>query len=249
MTVGKHQVGGTHRVWAAFALMAMSSLAGRGVGAAELQTQASGVFLNAAGDVLTARHAVADCESLFLVKDGRIAEARIRALSERSDLAVLRSALQPYLNATLPRTDLDSLNGIGVFAESYESLQRLPDRHRVVSNAMTIPGRGDLQLLSDVKPGASGSAVLGSGGLLIGIVTGRAAFGPSSDAGVVALSKAASSRPRHGVTRVRAVPLREIKLFLLDNQIPFQQSDAAQLGPLQSPAARAATLAVGVICG
>jgi hypothetical protein len=84
---------------------------------------------------------------------------------------------------------------------------------------------------------------------LIGLVTERVAFGPSSDGGVVALSKLSSSRPRAGATRIRAVPAREIRQFLLDHEIPFTQSDSAQLGPLQSQASRAMTLSVGVICG
>src|SRR5450830_611907 len=37
-----------------------------------IEAQASGVFLNANGDVLTARHAVAGCRSLYVIKDGQV---------------------------------------------------------------------------------------------------------------------------------------------------------------------------------
>jgi len=40
-----------------------------------------------------------------------------------------------------------------------------------------------------------------------------------------------------------------IKHFLRDNGVACGESDTPQLGPRQSPAARAATLSVGVLCG
>ena len=43
--------------------------------AAAPAVQASGVFINMRGDVLTARHAVSNCPSLFVVKNGQVAPA------------------------------------------------------------------------------------------------------------------------------------------------------------------------------
>jgi hypothetical protein len=122
---------------------------------------ASGVFLNAAGDVLTARHVVADCRTLFAIKGAQVAEATVVAASPELDLAVLRTTLKPYLHATLALGDAAPGQSIGVFAEAYAVLQRLPGRATLLSNAMTVPGAEGLHLLSGLKPGASGSAVLG----------------------------------------------------------------------------------------
>lgn len=211
------------------------------------ETNGSGVFLNAAGDVLTARHAVADCRSLFAIKGSQVSQATVIAMSPELDLAVLRTTLTPYLNATLALSDAASTHSVGVFAEAYGVLQRLPDRAGLLSNAMTVPGVDGLQLLSGVKPGASGSAVLGADGLLLGVVVERVAAAPH--AGGMVLSRAASTAAVTGATQVRAVPASQVRQFLRAHDIAFTESASPQLSPMQSPAARASTLSVGVLCG
>ncbi|MGJ7524740.1 S1 family peptidase [Variovorax sp. GB1P17] len=212
-------------------------------------TNASGVFLNEAGDVLTARHAVSDCRTLFAVKGAQVAQATVIAASPELDLAVLRTTLKPYLSATLSRTDAAPGRSIGVFAEAYAVLQRLPDRAALLSNAMTVPGAEGLQLLSGVQPGASGSAVLGADGLLLGVVVERVAAAPHAS-GMTTLSRAASAAGvKGGATQVRAVPASQVRQFLDSHGIAFTESDSPQLSPMQSPAARASTLSVGVLCG
>ena len=66
------------------ALVALRRDAGRLAGAARrgrpagapLESQASGLFINAAGQILTAAHAVTGCASLYALKDGRCAGHR-----------------------------------------------------------------------------------------------------------------------------------------------------------------------------
>lgn len=211
------------------------------------ESSASGVFLNAAGDVLTAAHAVASCQSLFLIKGTQVAEATLRAVDPALDLAVLASTLKPYLSATIAQSDLLPGASIGVFAEAYETLQRLPDRASLLSNAMTVPGAEGLQLISGARPGASGTAVLGADGLLLGVVVERIAAAPHASGRV--LSRGPGPGAAGGATQVRAVSAAHIKRFLDTHGIAFSQSGSAQLSPLQSPAARASTLSVGVLCG
>ncbi|MFH0129439.1 serine protease [Variovorax sp. EL159] len=212
-------------------------------------TNASGVFLNEAGDVLTARHAVSDCRTLFAVKGAQVSQATVIAASPALDLAVLRTTLKPYLSATLSRADAAPGRSVGVFAEAYAVLQRLPDRAGLLSNAMTVPGAEGLQLLSGVQPGASGSAVLGADGLLLGVVVERVAAAPHAS-GMTTLSRAASAAGvKGGATQVRAVPASQVRQFLGSHGIAFTESDSPQLSPMQSPAARASTLSVGVLCG
>jgi hypothetical protein len=152
------------------------------------------------------------------------------------------------LSAVLAETTPVSAASVGVFTESYSALQRLPDRAKLLSNAMTVPGGESMQLLSGAKPGASGSAVLGNGGLLLGVVVERVAAGPGAS-GNRMLSMTAGGNASNASTQVLAIPVLKIRQFLLERNIPFTESDTAQLGAMQSPAARAMTLAAGVICG
>lgn len=214
--------------------------------ASDIEVNASGIFLNSAGDVLTAKHAVIDCPTLYVVKDGRVAEASVQTSSQELDLAVLRTTLKPYLSATFALTLPASNASRGVFAESYSALQRLPDRAALLSNAMTVPGSEGLQLLSGAQPGASGSAVLAGNGLLMGMVVERVGAAPYASGRILHRGPVGLSR---GAKQVRAITSAQIKRFLSDSLIPFTESDRAQLGPMQSPAARAATLSVGVLCG
>ena len=218
-----------------------------------LDVHASGFFLNDKGDVLTARHVVADCRAVYVVKDSRVVQAQVAALSQSLDLAVLGTALKPYLSATFAQTAPAPHSSIGVFTEAYGVLQRLPNRATLLSNAMTIPASGGdeengLQLISGAQPGASGSGVVGASGLLLGVVVERVASGPGASGRVLSRAATAAGAPT-GATQVHAISAAQVKQFLRDSGIPFSESDAPQIGPMQSPAARASTLAVGVICG
>src|SRR5450830_734292 len=222
--------------------LGLSCGAAQGAPTESIEAQASGVFLNADGDVLTARHAVAGCRSLYVVKDSRVVMATLRAVSNEDDVAVLATALKPFLSAVFQRAALPPERSVAVFAEAYSRLLRMPDRARTLSNAITVPDDdGELQLLSGVKPGASGSPVLGASGLVLGMVVERIA-------GTLQVH-ASNAMKAGGTTLVRAVPAADIKRFLRRNGIDFAESDAAQISAQQSPAARAFTLGAGVICG
>ncbi|WP_161567852.1 serine protease [Pigmentiphaga sp. H8] len=214
---------------------------------ATAETHATGVFLNPQGDVLTARHAVEHCRDILAVKDGRVVQARVRAISNERDLAVLGTDLVPYLSATFPERARAVEGSAGVFTEAYSVLQRMPQRGSVLSNALTVPGGEDLNLISGVKPGTSGSAVLRGDGLVAGVVVERVARWPGAATGM--LSRASGGAVLQGPSQVRAISAEQVKAFLRDNGIAFTQSDVPQLAPNQSPAARAATLAVGILCG
>ena len=161
-------------------------------------------------------------------------------------MAVLRTTVKSYLSATFAQTPPASNGSRGVFAESYSALQRLPDRAALLSNAMTVPGSDGLRLLSGVQPGASGSGVLTGTGLLMGMVVERVGAAPHASGRMLSRGTAGLSG---GATQVRAITGAQIKRFLSNSLIPFTESDRAQLGPMQSPAARASTLSVGVLCG
>lgn len=215
-----------------------------------VDTHASGVFINARGDVLTAHHAVTRCQTVYVIKDGRVVVAQVAAASEELDLAVLNTTLKPYLFATFVQTDKTATGSFAVFSEAYSVLQRLPDRASLLSNAVTVPGTA-LQLVSAVKPGASGSAVVDHAGLILGVVTERIGLNPVSitSGSASKMSSRTTLSTTSSATLVHAVDVSHIKQFLQQHAITYTESDAAQLGVGQSPAARAATLAVGVVCG
>ncbi|KUZ17140.1 hypothetical protein WI69_17415 [Burkholderia diffusa] len=204
---------------------------------------ATGIFINDAGDVLTARHVVAECRSLFVVKDARVARARIKALGTGHDLAVVGSALRPLLAAVFAHTRLGG-GAQPVFAAGYDALRRMPDRTTAVFNGLTrrgTEGADDFTLLLPATRGASGAAVLDRAGRVIGVVTDRADVSAGDPRSIATRADAARY--------VIAVPVDVVKSFLRVNGIPYEETDAPQLEPLQPHAARAATLQVGILCG
>jgi len=211
-----------------------------------LEAHASGVFLNADGDVLTARHAVLDCRRIFVIRGRSVSRAQIVTDSAPLDLAVLKTTLTPYLSATIIASPHRLEVSRVVFTEAYSRLLRAHDSVRVISNAIALPGGTSLRLLSAAQPGASGSPVLGSDGLLWGVVLARVAHRPGVSGGL--LSRAGRVHVPGGATYVHAVPADKIQTFLAHNEVPFTSSDVPQLGRHQSPAVRAATLSVGVLC-
>jgi serine protease Do len=212
--------------------------------ATALESNATGFFVNGRGDVLTARHVVQRCQSLFLIKDGQVARATVKAISADADLAVITSSIKPFLAASFPKSDTVG-NAQPVFTAGYEVLRHMPNRTATMYNAVTrdqpAAATGTFTLISSATNGASGSPVLDQAGLVVGLVTDR--------------TQVSSEDPRAFVTRggaadyVVAVSAQTLKAFLTANRIPFNETDAAQLEPMQARAPRAATLEVGVLCG
>jgi serine protease Do len=212
--------------------------------ATALEANATGFFVNDRGDVLTARHVVQACQSIFLIKDGQVARAKIKAVSADADLAVITSSIKPFLAASFPKTGTVG-SAQPVFTAGYEVLHHMPDRTSTMYNAVTrdqpTAATGTFTLMSSATNGASGSPVLDQAGLVVGLVTDR--------------TQVSGEDPRAFVTRsgaagyVVAVSAQTLKAFLAANQIPFNETDAAQLEPMQARAPRAATLEAGVLCG
>ena len=135
--------------------------------------------------------------SLYALKDGQVRRATVVARDDARDLALLDTGFKPYLSATFAATPEGS-GGRPVFTEAYGELQRMPARASTVFNGMTAPHGGgsatELLLFSPVKPGASGSPVLGGAGLVLGMVVERVAV-DGRLSGTVALSRRGGSAP------------------------------------------------------
>lgn len=202
----------------------------------EMTPNASGFFVDLDGTILTARHVVNGCQSLYTLKDGRVARAELLAVSDESDLALLRSSIKPYLAAVFAADD--RVRGSQpVFAAGYDALVHTKDRGTLMYNGFSLnhqtrPNEVEVALFSGAEHGASGSPVLDSNGLVIGLVAKREMTGSlSGQSAVIAVSDAA------------------IKAFLRHAGVAFHDSDQPQLSPLQARAPRAATLMAGIICG
>ena len=211
-----------------------------------LEANATGFFVNDDGDVLTARHVIEACRSLFVIKDAQVARASVKAVSADQDLAVIASRIRPLLSATFARTSSVSV-AQPVFAAGYEALRRMPDRATTLYNAFarsvmqSSAGPIAFTLMSSATNGASGSAVLDQAGLVVGLVTGRAETSRGDARAVATRSDAASY--------VIAVQVDPIKDFLKKNGVAFRETNTPQLEPMQPRAPRAATLEAGVLCG
>ncbi|KLU24879.1 hypothetical protein EOS_17950 [Caballeronia mineralivorans PML1(12)] len=211
-----------------------------------LEANATGFFVNDSGDVLTARHVVEACRSLFVIKDARVARASVKAVSADRDLAVITSTIRPLLAASFAKTEKVSA-AQPVFVAGYEVLRHMPDRATTMYNAFTrsqapgSSGSDELTLMSSATNGASGSPVLNQAGLVVGVVTDRAEAS-GGDARAFATRTDAASY----VIAVRNDPIRT---FLRASRVPFNETDAPELEPMQAHAPRAATLEAGVLCG
>jgi serine protease DegQ len=135
--------------------------------------------------------------------------------------------------------DGDGESNQPVFAAAY-SLLRDPRNHDAMSNGLTTGPSGDgtssgprLSFYSGAQPGASGSAVLSTSGLVLGMIVQR---------------ETADVSPGDA-SFVLGVPVSQLKAFLRGNGIGFQASDSAQLGSGQPAGARADTISAGIICG
>ncbi|HEY3600156.1 MAG TPA: serine protease [Paraburkholderia sp.] len=215
------------------------------IGAFALEPNATGFFVNDGGDLLTARHVVEACQTLFVIKDGQVARASVKAVSHDKDLAVIASRIEPLLAASFAKRS--GLVGVQpVFAAGYDALMHMPDRQTAMfngfaRNATTDRESGALTLMSSATHGASGSPVLDQAGLVVGLVTGRAEASNENPRAYVARSGAADY--------VIALSSDSIKTFLAVSNIPFNETDVPQLEPMQPHAPRAATLEAGILCG
>lgn len=214
------------------ALLGLCLLGVGAASAAPVLATASGVLLNDRGDILTAAHAVDGCRRLYAMKDDKVVRARVRARDPHQDLAVLASSLRPLLAATLAE-QLDLTPGQPLFVAGYSRLRRGPETRGLLYNAVLRHG-GDrtLTLMAPAAEGDSGSAVLDSGGRVVGLILQwrRLPMNPA---------------PRR---TVRARAGTAVKQFLRQQGVPFHASRRPTLDTLQPKAPRAATLAVGLFC-
>jgi S1-C subfamily serine protease len=194
-----------------------------------LELSSTGFFVDNDGHLLTARHAAADCTQLYVAKEDRVLKAKLVASSQTHDLALLKIEETLGLPAVFARSSEIAANDM-VFAAGYEALQDVLAQGGALSNAVVAdadPAAADaeIELVSDATYGASGAPVLGSTGLVIGMITHRGLE-----------------------DRVFASSAEKIKAFLAASHVAYDEDDRPQLGTLQDRAHRAETISANVLC-
>ncbi|MEW6642032.1 MAG: serine protease [Pseudomonadota bacterium] len=187
----------------------------------------TGFFVDDGGTILTVRHAVDACVRVVVAKEGRAVAARVLAISDRADLALIKVPRTWGLAAVFPRSATPAINDM-VFVGAYDRLPGLIARGGTLANA-TVASAADsaglLALDSDATFGASGAPVLDGRGLVEGVISRRTS-----------------------ATRVIAVGAAEAKAFMADHGVRFAQDDRPQLAGGASRANRAASISARVTC-
>lgn len=184
-------------------------------------------FVDGAGHMLTARHAVEDCARVIVAKEGRSVAARVVALSPRADLALIKVPKTLGLAAVFPRQSSVSASDL-MFAASYDNLPPLIARGGTLANAAVASSGGagaTLELESSASFGTSGAPVLDSRGLVEGVISRRSS-----------------------INRVQAVGVAEAKAFLGSHSVRLNEDDRPQLAGGGSRAHRAASISARVTC-
>ncbi|MDQ8728077.1 serine protease [Bradyrhizobium sp. LHD-71] len=193
------------------------------------QLKSTAFFVDGAGHMLTARHAVENCARVVVVKEGHRVLASVVAQSSRHDLALLKAPKTLGLAAVFPRSVVASPNDM-VFAGAYDTLPGLRVGGGVLANARVTTSSGGsesghLAIESSVTFGASGAPVLDRNGLVQGVISRRAL-----------------------PNRVLAVGVAETTSFLTASGVRIVQDDRPQLAGSASRAHRAASISATVMC-
>lgn len=185
--------------------------------AASLAVWGTGFFVDRAGHILTARHVVADCRQIAVANRTVRESATIAASSATDDLSLLRVA-QPFgvplafdRREGLPGGTLITILGYGVLAALPSDQEQA--RRGAFANGIVLNDRlpRQIAMISDAKPGGSGSPVLDRDGLVVGVLARKVTRSGSILTGGVPheIRIAVSSGAARDFLRAQEVPLLE----------------------------------------
>ncbi|MBR2691508.1 MAG: trypsin-like peptidase domain-containing protein [Aquamicrobium sp.] len=193
------------------------------------QLTGTAFYVDETGHMLTARHAVENCARLIITKESKQVDARVVAVSDRYDIALIKTRRTQGLAAVFPRASTADIDDM-MFAAGYDALAGLLSGGGVLANARVISSfggseMGHLVLDSPVRSGASGAPVLDRNGLVQGVVSRRTM-----------------------INRVLAVGATEARSFLARQGVHVRQDDRPQIAANGSRAHRAASISARVTC-
>lgn len=182
-------------------------------------SQGTGFFVSRDGDFVTADHVLGNCRRPAVETPGGVSPATVVARSSRRDLAVLRTERPPLAAALLlPRRPFPVRERITI--TRYRSCGGLASRGIVAGHAtaMRFGSFGALAVTTEqpIMGGNSGSPVIDTHGLLLGMIVARFV---------------------HESTRALAVDATTIMAFLDEHEVAFETAPPMLfLLPERSPA-------------
>ncbi len=137
----------------------------------------SGFFVDRDGHVLTARHLVTNCGRIEISGESKRQTARLIATSATDDLALL-GIDAPFgepvaFDPTAPESG--AMVTILGYAPLMSALHNGAQAQTAVLNSMVLDERASrrIALISDARPGSSGSPVIAGNGLVIGVLESK----------------------------------------------------------------------------
>jgi Trypsin-like peptidase domain len=211
---------------------------------------ATAFFVDDAGHMLTARHAVNDCVRLVVDKESHGLAASVVALSSQFDVALIKVSKTLGLSAIFPRTVTVAGNDM-IFVAAYDTLPRMTARGGTLGNATVVSSSietGYLAIDSNVTFGSSGAPVLDGRGLVQGVISGRIGEVRLPTAYSAPMGEMSTSIVKVASDRVLAVGSTQAKAFLAAQGVAIVEDDRPQIDPSSSRANRAASISARLTC-
>lgn len=136
----------------------------------------TGFFINTKGDVLTNKHVVSNCSSIWVRNATRNIKAEVLTIGKDVDLAVVRTGYLVKTPAMFASNPVKTLNEVVAFG--FPLLSQLGDEIKATKGHISaLSGyKGNTEFLShtaSIQPGNSGGALLNTSGSVIGINTAK----------------------------------------------------------------------------
>jgi S1-C subfamily serine protease len=199
----------------------------RSTGPLRLLRSGTGVFLNAAGTVLTTQHLVYACQRIIVSYGERALEGVLLEVDFGADLATVHTALQPssvarFASAQRPHAGTP-VTVIGYAVQQTQSRDAFTASGTVLNASVASGNAAWFQTSIPISHGQSGSPTLDPTGHVVGVVRGLVA-GQSNDA----LRESA-----HGQAMV--VGVDSITRFLGRTKTPFDPASLDHEAPSTGP--------------
>lgn len=212
-----------------------------GVDDVAIKTAGTGVVVDAAGTILTARHVVEVCRRVAVLKNRSLHPAPVAVLSDTMDLALLPISLPNAMPAGITADPVLHDGELLYFMGDNDLRAAKPGRPAIgngfVADHQAEASQGYLFSISgNGVPGDSGSPVLNSDGHLTGLVLGRQA----------SQMKWGSTLPAF-LYDIRAVTPIAIRAFLGANGILYRLGSLSSR-PTSPQQEIARAVSVGIIC-
>lgn len=135
----------------------------------------TGFFINNDGQVVTNAHVLGGCARITVQGAVAEVEARLKAMDNGQDLALLDTRLAPPAYASLRPSGMPPIEGEQAFSVGYPGGERLATRPALILHPYGPSGEPEwLQFSDSAARGNSGGPLLDSGAYVLGMVMAKA---------------------------------------------------------------------------